>query len=324
MFRTLVVPLDGSQLAERAVPYAIRLAQASHARVVLTRAVLAPRSVSLEADRKRIQLDALGDARTYLADMADSMSRQLTTVEIATPYGRAADKILETVETYQADAVVMSTHGRTGFDHLLHGSVTEAVLARSGVPVFVVYARPVQSEAPTFSLANARLLVPQNGSEYDAPALRLAVDMLGPHGEIILLTIAPTPEHVLHDNSGRHVVAYLDQQEEALTREARNYLAGVAKPLRNAPAPITVKTDVRVGDPVSGIAAAALDTHADLIVMATHGRTGIQRAVLGSVAGSVLRTVDSPVVLVHPGASPPPDVGVEEPVLAELGPAPTF
>ena len=218
----------------------------------------------------------------------------------------------------------MTTHGRTGFDHLLHGSVTEAILARSNVPVFAVYARPGQAPAPTFSPANARLLVPQNGSEYDAPALRAAIDMLGPGGEIVLVTIAPSPEHVLRDDSGRHVLAYLDQQEEALTREAREYLAGVAEPLRTGPSPINVKTDVRVGDPASGIAMAALDKHADLIVMATHGRTGIKRAVLGSVAGTILRTVATPVVLVHPSVPTPPEVGIEQPVSEELGTLPTF
>jgi nucleotide-binding universal stress UspA family protein len=324
MFRTLVVPLDGSQLAERAVPYAIRLAQSSHARLVLMQAVLAPPTAALDADWERLQLEAIAEARAYLAHVAEDMSGQLTAVEIATPYGRAADKILQTIDTYQADGLVMSTHGRTGFDHLLHGSVTEAILARCDVPVFVVYARPGQAPAPPFSPANARLLVPQNGSEYDAPALQLAREMLGPRGDIVLVTVAPTPEHVLHDDSGRHVVAYLDQQEEALTREAREYLAQVAEPLGKGPAPINVKVDVRVGDPVSGIAIAALDTQADLIVMATHGRTGIKRAVLGSVAGTVMRTVDTPVVLVHPRVPPPQDVGVEQPALGAFGAVPTF
>jgi nucleotide-binding universal stress UspA family protein len=325
MFRTLLVPLDGSQLAERAVPYAIRLAQASHARLVLMEAVLAPPPVSVDgADLERNQLEAIGDARAYLAQMAESMSGQVADVEIAFPYGRPAEKILETIDAFQADGVVMTTHGRTGFDHLLHGSVTEAILARSNVPVFVVYARPGQAPAPTFSPANARLLVPQNGSEYDAPALRAAVELLGPRGDIVLVTVVPSPEHVMRDDSGRHVVAYLDQQEEALTREARDYLAGVAEPLRKGPPPMSVKTDVRVGDPASGITMAALDTQADLIVMATHGRTGIKRAVLGSVAGTVLRTAVTPVVLVHPSVPAPPQVGIEQPAAGELGPAPIF
>jgi nucleotide-binding universal stress UspA family protein len=325
MFSTLIVPLDGSALAERAVPYAIRLAQASHTRLVLMQAVLAPPSPSLDgADWEKGQLDAIAEARAYLTQMADSMSGQVDSVEIAVPYGRATEKILETILAFQADGVVMTTHGRTGFDHLLHGSVTESLLAACHVPVFVVYSPPGQAPAPTFSPARARLLVPQNGSEYDAPALRAAVEMLGLRGEIVLERVVAPPEHVIVDPTGRHVLAYLDQQEEARMRQARDYLAKVAEPLRSGPAPISVKIDVRLGDPASGIAMAALDTQADLIVMATHGRTGVQRAMLGSVAGTVLRAACTPVVLVRPTITPPPDARIEEPVVGEFGPVPTF
>ena len=325
MFSTLIVPLDGSQLAERAVPYAIRLAQASRARLVLTQAVFAsPSATPGSADREAGQLETSAEARAYLAQMAESMSGQVGPVEITVPCGRPAEKILEAIVEYQADGVVMTTHGRTGFDHLLHGSVTEAVLARSNVPVFVVYARPGQAAAPPFSPSNARLLVPQNASEFDAPALQAAVEMLGPQGEIVLEMVVAPPEHVVVDSTGRHVLSYLDQQEEARMRVARDYLAGVAEPLRNGPMQISVKIDVRLGDPASGIAMAALDTQADLIVMGTHGRTGVQRAMLGSVAGTVLRTASTPVVLVRPSIAPPPDVGIAEQVAGEFGPIPTF
>jgi hypothetical protein len=70
---------------------------------------------------------------------------------------------------------------------------------------------------------------------------------------------------------------------------------------------------------------AAFKTHADLIVMATHGRTGIRRALVGSVAGSVLRTVSTPVLLVHPTTTPPPNgARITQPVFEEIGPVPTY
>jgi nucleotide-binding universal stress UspA family protein len=254
MFHTLLVPLDGSELAERAVPHAIRLAQASHARVVLMQAVLASPPATLDgANWEGDQLSAIMEARTYLRDMADSLSGQVDAVETAKPYGRAADKILETVEAVQADCVVMSTHGRTGLNHLLHGSVTEAVLARCSVPVFVVCARPGKAAALTLAPANARLLVAQDGSSFDESVLRAAVEMLGPRGEIVLSTIVTPPQRVLRDDSGRHVLAYLDQQEESLTREARDYLTEVAHSLRNGPEQISVTIDVRMGDPPAAL-----------------------------------------------------------------------
>jgi nucleotide-binding universal stress UspA family protein len=193
----------------------------------------------------------------------------------------------------------MATHGRTGFDHLLYGSVTEAVLAASEVPVFAVYARPGEAPPPPFSPETARVVVPQDGSAYDAPALAAALDMLGARGEITLVSVVKPPTAVELDENGR-VLAYLDQQEEAHRLEARDYLTNIAAQLRSRARTIEVRVDVRVGDPTSGIAMAAIDATADLIVMATHGRTGIRRALLGSVAGTVLRTGYTPVLLVHP------------------------
>ncbi|MBV9325901.1 MAG: universal stress protein, partial [Chloroflexi bacterium] len=126
--QTLVVPLDGSPLAERAVPYAIRLAQAGDGRLVLLQ-------VLGSEPHSRRQRSATMDARVYLDYVAESMAGQVTAVEIATPHGEPTEKILETVDKYQADGVVMATHGRTGFAHVLYGSVTEGVLAQSSVPV---------------------------------------------------------------------------------------------------------------------------------------------------------------------------------------------
>jgi nucleotide-binding universal stress UspA family protein len=323
MYRTLVVPLDGSQLAERALPYAIRLAQTSSARLVLTRAALAPPPQTLDGLGWEVQQsDAVADATEYLREMAESVSGQVKAVDIAVPYGRAIDNIVETVETYDADALVMATHGRSGLAHLLYGSVTEGVLARSSVPVFAVYVRPGEAPSPSFSPANARVLVPQDGSSFDRPALQTALNLLGPGGQMVLVTVVEPPDHVETDETGRRVLAYLDQQEEARTREARDYLGSVVEQLRRDGVQVPVKVDVRLGNPTSGIGMAAIDSQADLIVMATHGRTGISRAVLGSVAGTVLRTGTTPVLLVHPTESPVPQAQPAE--REAVGPVPTF
>jgi nucleotide-binding universal stress UspA family protein len=323
MYRTLVVPLDGSQLAERALPYAIGLAQASGARLVLTRAALAPAPRSLDGSEWEVQqTETIAAATEYLRDMAESVSGQVPAVDITVPYGRAVDKIIETILTYDADAVVMATHGRKGLAHLLYGSVTEGVLARSSVPVFAVYTRPGQAPAPSFSPGSARLLVPQDGSSFDGPALRTALDLLGRSGQIVLVTVVDPPDHVERDESGRRVLAYLDQQEEARTREPRDYLGLIVEQLRMQGVHVPVKIDVRLGDAASGIGMAAIDSQADLIVMATHGRTGISRAVQGSVAGTVLRTGTTPVLLVHPTEPP---VAQAQPAEREaVGPIPTY
>jgi nucleotide-binding universal stress UspA family protein len=298
MFRTLVVPLDGSDLAERALPYAVRLARVGRGRVILMRAAMAAPPRSLDgSDWEADQTLAVREAEDYLSKIAAELEHVPT--ECVVQYGRAPAQIMQVVSDYHADAVVMATHGRTGLPHLLYGSVTEAVLADSGVPVLAVYAQPGQAPAAEFSPNNARLLVPQDGSANDAAALHTALEIVGAQGEIVLMTVISPAERLQCDENGR-VLAYLDQQEEARRVEARDYLNKIADDVRVGRSPVGVKVDVRVGDPASRIALAAIEEAADLIVMASHGRTGLRRAVQGSVAGTVLRSTPTPVLLVHP------------------------
>src|SRR5579859_3676468 len=131
MFHTLLVPLDGSELAERALPYALSLAAAARGEIILVRVALAPAPISIEpADFERLQRAEISEAESYLARMA-SMVAPPVSVKTFVPYGRAAHRLVDAVREFGADAVVMATHGRTGLPHLLFGSVAEAVLADS-------------------------------------------------------------------------------------------------------------------------------------------------------------------------------------------------
>lgn len=299
MFRKFMVPLDGSELAERALPYAIRLAHAGQGRIILVRVALAPPPMTIDgAGWERDQREAINVAERYLATIAVSLADQVP-VETVVPYGRPAAQILDQVRQLEADGVVMATHGRTGLAHLLYGSVAEAVLAESEVPVFLVHARPGQPAEPAFDLRAGRLLVPLDGSTFAEAAVELAFDFLGPAGELVLATVAEAPDHILQDKRGR-VLAYIDQEAEDRTRGAQTYLEDVARRLRQKDCDIHVSVDVRIGEPDIGIITAAMERNADLIVMATHGRTGLSRITMGSVAGNVLRKGNTPLLLVRP------------------------
>src|SRR6202521_5475108 len=134
MFSTLVVPLDGSELAARALPYAVRFAAEHGGRLVLVRSALGPPPSGLDWERQ--QQAVMEEATVYLASVAEKVATRVP-VTTAPRYGHAPDKILAAVEQFDADSIVMATHGRSGLAHLLHGSVAEAVLRRSPVPVFV-------------------------------------------------------------------------------------------------------------------------------------------------------------------------------------------
>jgi nucleotide-binding universal stress UspA family protein len=300
MLRRLVVPLDGSELAERALPYATQLAQARDGRLVLVRVALAPPPSGFNWEEQ--QLAAISQAEQYLAEVAEKLNQEVPT-ETSVPYGKASARIVDAVREFEADGVVMATHGRTGPAHLLYGSVAEAVLAASPVPVLLVQAQPGQDAVP-FDPTSACLLVPLDGSAFAEAAVPTAVDVLGPNGELVLVRVVAPADHVVRDDRGQ-VIAYLDQMQEHLEREASDYLYSVVRQLVREHADLKVRPDIRVGDAAVSLAAAAAEHRTDLIVMASHGRTGLQRAVLGSVAGSVLRTTRTPVLLVHPGERPP-------------------
>ncbi|HLZ28095.1 MAG TPA: universal stress protein [Chloroflexota bacterium] len=306
MFRKFVVPLDGSELAERALPYAVRLARAGQGRIILVRAALAPPPMTLDGTNwERNQREEIDAAERYLDAAAAKLADQVS-VETVVPYGHPAAQILDQVRQLEADGVVMATHGRTGLARLLYGSVAEAVLAESEVPVFLVHARPGQPAEPAFDPKAGRLLVPLDGSAFAEAAVELAFDFLGPAGELVLATVVEEPDHILQDERGR-VLAYFDQEVEDRTREARTYLADVARRLRQKDCDMHVSVDVRIGEPDAGIITAATERVADLIVMATHGRTGLTRITMGSVAGNVLRKGNTPLLLVRPATPHAPE-----------------
>src|SRR5438093_1139644 len=114
VFNTLVVPLDGSELAERALPYAVRFAKEG-GRLVLVRAAIAPPPRGLDWERQ--QLDSMEEATAYLASVAKKVATRVP-VTTAPLYGHASDQILTAVEQFEADSIVMATHGRTGLSHL--------------------------------------------------------------------------------------------------------------------------------------------------------------------------------------------------------------
>jgi nucleotide-binding universal stress UspA family protein len=166
------------------------------------------------------------------------------------------------------------------------------------VPVLVVYARRGEAAASPVDPVSARIIVPLDGSSLAEQALPPALEMVGIAGKLVLVSVVMPPQHVLTDEAGRPRV-YLDQQEERFSRDANNYLHGIAAQLKKSQPDLHVACDVRLGDPAPAIVMATLDRGGDLAVMATHGRTGLGRALLGSVAGDVVRTGATPVLLIR-------------------------
>lgn len=292
MIERILLPLDGSQLAERALPYAVRLASATGARLMLMHAVVPP------TIPKTPHFDVLAFLRQVRAGQTALPASALDGVEIeAVTHDIFTDKVAEgicqTVTEQLADLVVMSTHGHGGIGRLLFGSVAEQVLGASPAPVVMVSAA---AERGWSAAGPLRILIPLDGSRFAEEALE-PVSMLAASmpAELVLLG-ATGPLEYGYAESALTVRSGFD----AALREAREYLEGVAARLRAAGQTVTVEAEAgRASAVIEGV---TQRRHIDLIAMATHGRSGLARVALGSVASDVLQHAAVPMLLWRPAA----------------------
>ena len=292
MYRTILVPLDGSELAERALPIATALAKPSGARLMLVRAAWA--HVLAGVDPTDAQVKAVREAEAYLQGVTGRAATQNVRAEARVPYDTAAEGILMEVDDSDADLVVMCTHGRSGLGRLIYGSVAEEVIRRSPVPVLLV--RPTGADATLRrdGATQPKLLVPLDGSARAEAILPAAIDLAeATRGELVLLHVEdpshPDPSSVLSvpESTGKEPVVRLE-----------TYFAGVEERLRRAG--LAARTEVRFGSPAGAILAAERSRGVRLVAMATHGRTDLLEPITGSVAREVVLEGTLPVLLARP------------------------
>lgn len=290
MVTRILVPLDGSPLAARALPYATALARATHARLILLRVVEA-HGLTVQS-RTRAQITVLQEAEAYLEQLAAPLRTQGLTVDVATPYDVPAEAILDEIALRDADLVVMATHGRGGLGRWVCGSVAARILHATKVPVLLVRAWQEQPTQPF--AAKPRIIVPLDGSPFAEAALPTARDLaatLG--GELLFVQAVAPPEVTLVAE-----FAYAMFDPEAELAAATTYLRDLTAAEIAAGRPAQFVT--QVAHPVSLLAEVARANNAALIVMATHGRNNVGRLVMGSVADATLREGNTPLLLVRP------------------------
>jgi len=293
MIESLLVPLDGSEVGERALPYARALAQATGARVLLVRVVW----------EDPAQGDARSDAQAYLQQVAEELGRSGVIPQVEILEGDAAEAISLEARRRGADLIVMTTHGRTGVGRWLYGSVAEGVLRLAEVPVLL--ARAWQDPTVADRIADhPRIMVPLDGSPFAERALPVAerlADAL--HGELALVRAVPAPDLVFGPD--RAVWPLLESEIQAGAAEAQSYLEGLARQMAERGRSVMVEVCVsEVGETVGKtLADAARRRDIGLMVMSTHGFTGIKRLLLGSTAEEVLHVGATPLVMVPPRAA---------------------
>lgn len=308
MAMTILVPLDGSALSEQALPYAAVLARATGGRLILMRAVSEIKRGKHEEDEGRIAstLDILAERVRSEGVVAERYIRHVYFEEVG-------EAIVQAARQKHADLIAMATHGRGGLGRWLYGSVADQVLRLAETPTLLVPAA-CQQRWPTDR--PLRVLVPLDGSDLAEAALEpiaALADQL--QAEIILLQVIEPPHYAYAEG-----YAYVTFDPESERAEAQRYLQGVADRLRAGGRNIQIETVI--GYAASAIANAARDLGADLIAMASHGRGGLTRFVLGSVATGTLQRTSVPLLVLRAAALVRPQAAAASAPAPPTQPAP--
>lgn len=263
LFRRLLVPLDGSAASEAVLPQVRRLLRGEDAELVFARAV--PRESG----------DAPERARRHLSAIAARYAARGVRVRWRCEEGAPVATLLRIALEEACTMIVLARRGRGGFSRAVQGSIAEGLIRRSPLPVLACRAgepgRFVPEPGPVRTL-----LVPLDGSPDDLAAMAAALELRRGFGSRLVL---------------------IQAVKARVTREDLRYVEALSHGAEGDGLPIFHRV-VR-GNPVERVLGAALHQHADLIVMATHGRRGLARLLGGSVAERILRESPVPVVSVR-------------------------
>lgn len=294
LYRKILLPIDGSAEAERVLVYLPQLAIPGETTLVLVNVVESFR-YAMAASRHTPPdfLEHLrSGAEAYITEQRNALQSAGYRVEAYVVEGDAAGSILQVAATAQADLIGMTTHGRSGFVAWALGSVAERVISEADLPVFLVR----RSSLPTGD--NFRhILMPLDGSPLAEQALPQASALAqASQAKLLLLQVAQT-----FDEGNRRILFRGEAEAENTLAQwradAQAYLERLAQQMRAEG--IDCAYRVLAGDVAQAIVEAAQEEKADLLVMSTHGRSGLQRWVYGSVSGKVLRSLACPLLLIR-------------------------
>lgn len=301
MFTKLLIPLDGSETADRVLPLARVLAETLHLPIELLEVVdISAATAHVAADKARY-LDALiaeGEAvsREHLKEVAENFfagSKVVCTVE----RGKPAEVIIERAALEPSALIAMATHGRSGVNRWLLGSVAEKVLRGSQNPLLLVRAQD-QGQDAIHSVASFKsIVVPLDGSAMAESVLPTVVEIAKTLGCEVVLCRAFELAASAYYGSEDYLPNY-DEMLRQLKVDVENYLHQTAASLK-ASGLTKVSSVAFEGGSAEQIADYAHKHSAAMVIMCTHGRSGVSRWVLGSVTEKVVRHSADPVLVLH-------------------------
>ena len=301
---TILVPLDGSRLAESVLPVAQAFASRLHASFSLVHVIEKNVPGTVHGER---HLVAVPEAAAYLESVAAqlrSAGAEVTCHVHEEQQENVARSIVEHADEIEATLILMCSHGRGGLRDLLFGSIAQQALKWGQRSILLI---PPQPEGALTLFEPEHILVPLDGTAAHEPALPMAVRLARAFdAELSLLLVIPTLTTLAADRAltGRSLPATMRAVLNLAEQDGRGYLEAASAQCRSEGE--RVNGDLVRGDPVPEIVAAAERRHAELVVLASHGRRGLDALFRGSVAPRVTGRVGRPLLLVQAAAAQPP------------------
>ncbi|UCG23992.1 MAG: universal stress protein [Chloroflexota bacterium] len=300
MFNKVLVPLDGSELAERALDPALAIIRALNAELLLLSVtryqhVLPPPAAGygLTATDQIVDLGR-DEANNYLSSLRHEARCGDCRIQTMVVEGDAAGSIVDTAADEEVDLIVMTTHGYSGFTRWMLGSITERVLRGASCPVLVVRQ----------AIPLCKILITLDGSSLAEDALAPGLELARVLGCRVTLLRADQGEDLSSVEQGLLQMAGAGPCQELIEGAEDRlsyYLECLARQHRSPE--LSIETAIVQARPAEAILTYVESEEIDLIVMATHGRTGLRRWVYGSVTEKVLRQAGCAMLIVRPPAS---------------------
>lgn len=296
MFKQILVPLDGSHLAESALPAASYLAERLNASVILIHVIEKDAPSSIHGER---HLNNSIDAENYLKGVAAGSFPRNITVKYHVHENlvtNVSKSIVEHSGEFNPDLIVMCTHGHGGMRDLLYGSIAQKVIGLGKTPVLLI--QPVSDDySPTFSCKS--ILVPVDGNPEHELGLTAAEEIAKAcNARLHLLMAVPVFGNLSGEwtSSSKFLPGTTTRMLEMVAANSEEYLQHLKEYL--ADPNITITSETFREDPENAIIATASHMEADIVVLGTHGKSGMDAFWSGSVTAKICRAIKRPLLLV--------------------------
>jgi len=295
MFNHILLPLDGSKLAEAALPPAASLAQTLGAPVTLLHLIEKDAPQAIHGNRHLTKAD---EAEAYLQAIARTAFPKGTKVEWhvhTTEVENVAASIVQHAEELNPDLIALCSHGRSGMRDYLFGNIAQQVIGQSDVPVLLI--KPTTAQLQTFQIR--KIFLPLDDESIHDESLSVAKPLAKAYrAGLYLLTVIPTLGTLSNGKAAAGTLlpataaAYLDIKEENAKEHLQEHLDELTQ------SGLEAEAEVARGDPAATISEVAERVDADLMILSTHRRAGAAAFWARSVAPNVARRMKAPLLLI--------------------------